>query len=309
MSSSKSDRILVTGAAGLMGSALVEHLREEGFENVIPFTRAEADLIDTAATHAAFERLRPDHVFHSAARVYGILGSLKNQGMLFHENAMMNANVVEASRRAGVGKITVMGTGAVYPFPAPALPLKEDMILTGRPHPAQAGYANAKLAMLMMLEAYQESYGMKWAYIVSANLFGPRDRFDTETGNVVPSLIRKFHAAKTSGGKVVVWGDGSAERDFVYIKDAARIARGVMESIEGPVNMGSGQVRRIRDIVDILADITGLGDRIEWDRSKPNGQAYRGYDLTKIEAIGLKPAFSIREGLKETWDWYCANHD
>ena len=305
----KSDRILVTGAAGLMGSALVEHLLSQGYENVIPLKRADCDLIDTAATFTEFERRRPDHVFHAAARVYGILGSLKNQGPLFYDNVMINTNVVEASRRAGVSKITVMGTGAVYPFPSPGLPLKEDMIFMGRPHPAQAGYANAKLAMLMMLEAYQESYGMKWAYIVSANLFGPRDRFDTETGNVVPSLIKKFYDAKRSGGTVTVWGDGSAERDFVYIKDAARIALGVMTSLEGRVNMGSGQVRRIRDIVDTLAEITGLGGRIEWDRSKPNGQAYRGYDLSKIEGAGLKPAYSIREGLKETWNWYCASHD
>ena len=193
----KSDRILVTGAAGLMGSALVDHLRAEGYENVIPLARADCDLVDTAATFAEFERRRPDHVFHAAARVYGIRGSLKNQGPLFYDNCMMNTNVVEASRRAGVRKVTVMGTGAVYPFPSPGLPLKEDMIFLGRPHSAHAGYANAKLAMLAMLEAYQDSYGLKWAYIVSANLFGPRDRFDTETGNVVPSLIKKFHDAKT----------------------------------------------------------------------------------------------------------------
>src|SRR5262249_20698876 len=158
---------------------------------------------------------------HAAARVYGIVGSMKNQGRLFYDNVMMNTNVVEASRRAGARKITVMGTGAVYPYPSPGLPLNEHMIFLGRPHPAHAGYPNAKLAMLAMLEAYQDSYGLEWAYIVSANLFGPRDRFDSETGNVVTSLVKKFYDAKTSGGMVSVWGDGSAQRDFVYIKDAA----------------------------------------------------------------------------------------
>jgi GDP-L-fucose synthase len=305
----KTDRILVTGAAGLMGSALVDHLRAEGYENVIPLTRADCDLIDTSATFAEFERRRPDHVFHAAARVYGIGASLKNQGPLFYDNCMMNTNVVEASRRAGARKITVMGTGAVYPFPSPGLPLEEDMIFRGRPHPGHAGYSNAKLAMLAMLEAYQDSYGLEWAYIVSANLFGPRDRFDSETGNAVPSLIKKFYEAKTSGGAVTVWGDGSAQRDFVYIKDAARIALAVMSAIEGPVNMGSGQVYRIRDIVDALAEITDMSGRIEWDRSKPNGQAYRGYDLSKINNLGLKPDYSIREALKETWNWYRAQHD
>jgi GDP-L-fucose synthase len=305
----KFDKILVTGAGGLVGSALVDRLRAEGYENVIPLQRADCDLVDTSATFAQFERLRPGHVFHAAARVYGIGASLKNQGALFYDNCMMNANVVEASRRAGVRKITVMGTGAVYPFPSPGLPLKEDMIFLGRPHPAHAGYSNAKLAMLAMLEAYQESYGLKWANIVSANLFGPRDKFDSETGNAVPSLVKKFYEARKSGGAVTVWGDGSAQRDFLYVKDAARIALCVMKGVEGPVNIGSGQVYRIGDIVDALAEITGMSGRIEWDHSKPNGQAYRAYDLSKINGLGLKPAYSIREALKETWDWYCAQND
>ena len=138
---------------------------------------------------------------------------------------MINTNVVEASTAfAGARKITVMGTGAVYPFPSPGLPLKEDMIFLGRPYPANAGYANAKLATLAMLEAYEESYGLKWAYIVSGNLFGPRDKFDVEFGHVVPSLIKKFYDAKKSGGTVLVWGDGSAQRDILYVKDAARAA-------------------------------------------------------------------------------------
>lgn len=291
-----------------MGSALVDRLRAEGYENVIALTRADCDLVDTGATFAEFERRRPDHVFHAAARVYGIMANLKNQGALFYDNCMMNTNVIEASRRAGARKITVMGTGSVYPFPSPGLPLKEDMIFMGRPHPAQAGYASAKLAMLAMLEVYSDSYGLKWAYIVSANLFGPRDRFDTETGNAVPSLIKKFYDAKRSGGVVSVWGDGSAQRDFIYVKDAARIALGIMNGAEGPINMGSGQVCRIRDIVEALDEITGLGGRVEWDPSKPSGQAYRAYDLSKIASLGLKPATSIRDGLKETWDWYCARH-
>ena len=271
----KSDKIVVTGAAGLVGSALVDHLGAEGYENVIPLQRADCDLLDTPATFALFERRRPDHVFHAAARVYGIMGSMKNQGRSFYENCMINTNVVEASRRAGARKITVMGTGAVYPFPSPGLPLKEDMIFLGRPYPANAGYANAKLATLAMLEAYEESYGLKWAYIVSGNLFGPRDKFDVEFGHVVPSLIKKFYDAKKSGGTVLVWGDGSAQRDILYVKDAARVALGVMSDIDGAVNMASGRVYRIRDVVDTLSELAGMSGRIEWDHSKPNGQAYR----------------------------------
>jgi GDP-L-fucose synthase len=304
----KSDRILVTGAAGLVGSALVELLRAEGYEHAVGLTRVDCDLLDTSATFAEFERRRPDHVFHAAARVYGLMGSMKRQGASFYDNVMINTNVVEAARRAGARKVTVMGTGAVYPFPSPGLPLKEDMIFLGRPHPAQAGYANAKRAMLAMLEAYEEAYGLKWAYIVSANLFGPRDRFDIEFGNVVPSLIKKFYDAKKNGGKVEVWGDGSAQRDIIYVKDAARAALGVMNKIDGAINMGSGEVHRIRDVVDTLSELTGMRGRIEWDASKPNGQAYRGYDLTKLHDIGFEPAYSLRGGLEETWNWYCAQN-
>jgi GDP-L-fucose synthase len=305
----KSDKIIVTGAAGLVGSALVDHLRSEGYENVLPLQRTDCDLLDTPATFALFERRRPDQVFHAAARVYGIMGSMKNQGKSFYENCMINTNVVEASRRAGARKITVMGTGAVYPFPSPGLPLKEDMIFLGRPYPANAGYANAKLATLAMLEAYEESYGLKWAYIVSGNLFGPRDKFDVEFGHVVPSLIKKFYDAKKGGGTVKVWGDGSAQRDILYVKDAARVALAVMNSVDGAVNMGSGEVYRIRDVVDTLGELTGMSGRIEWDPSKPNGQAYRAYDLSKIKSLGFNPAFSLRAGLEETWTWYCAQND
>jgi GDP-L-fucose synthase len=302
----KSDKIVVTGAAGLMGSALVDHLRSEGYGNVVPLKRADCDLLDTPATFAFLERSRPDHVFHAAARVYGLGGSMKHQGASFYDNCVINENVIEGSRRAGARKVTAMGTGAVYPFPSPGLPLKEDMIFLGRPHPSQAGYANAKRAMLAMLEAYQESYGLKWAYIVSGNLFGPRDRFDIELGNVVPSLIKKFYDAKKSGGTVQVWGDGSAERDFIYVKDAARAALAVMSGVDGAVNMGSGGVYSIRAVVDVLSELTGMSGRIEWDRSKPNGQAYRAYDLTKLHAAGFAPKYSLRAGLEETWNWYWA---
>ena len=300
------DKILVTGAGGLVGSALVDHLREQGHENVVALRHADCDLLDTAAALAAFEAHRPDYVFHAAARVYGIMGNMKNQGLSFFDNVMINTNVVEASRRAGVKKITVMGTGAVYPFPSPGLPLKEDMIFLGRPHHAESAYANAKRAMLAMLEAYKESYGLDWAFIVSCNLFGPRDKFDVEFGHVVPSLIKKFHYAKKAGTKVLVWGDGSAQRDFMYVKDTARVALDIMKSVEGPANIGSGSVLRIGEIVTALGEITGMQDRIEWDATKPNGQDYRAYDLSKINAVGFKCRYTIREGLQETWDWYCA---
>lgn len=304
----KTDRILVTGAGGLVGSALVDHLRDEGYEDVVALRRADCDLIETQSVFNRFDAVKPVHVFHAAARVYGIMGNMKNQGLSFYDNTMINTNVVEASRRVGVRKITVMGTGAVYPFPSPGLPLREDMIFLGRPHQAESAYANAKRAMLSMLEAYKDSYELDWAYVVSCNLFGPRDKFDTEFGHVVPSLVKKFFDAKQAGTNVVVWGDGSAQRDFMYVKDAARVGLEIMSKIEGPTNIGSGRVFRIREIVEALGEISGMSDRIEWDASKPNGQDYRAYDLSKIRSVGFECRFSIRDGLQETWDWYCAQN-
>jgi GDP-L-fucose synthase len=303
----KTSRIMVTGGHGLVGSAVVELLRGEGYSHVQPVGRAECDLSDLAATRRYFEAAKPDYVFHAAARVYGILGNMRNQGLSFLDNNLINTSVVESARAAGVKKVTVMGTGAVYPFPPASLPLREETIFDGRPHPSERGYADAKRAMLAMLEAYQESYGLDWAYIVSCNLFGARDKFDVEGGHVVPSLIRKFREAELSGGPVVVWGDGSAQRDFMYVKDAARVALAVMEKLSGPVNMGSGSVWSIGQIVEALGRITGLADRVVWDATKPNGQAYRAYDLSRLESIGFSCAYSIEQGLRETWDWYRAN--
>ena len=300
----KNDKILITGAKGLVGSALVEHLRDEGYVNVTETGRQECDLLSALATRDFFEATKPDYVFHAAARVYGIMGNMKNKALSFYDNVMINTNVVDAAQKVGVRKITVMGTGAVYPYPSPGLPLREEMIFLGVPHPAEDSYGHAKRAMLAMLQAYEESYGLEWAYVVSCNLFGPRDKFDIEFGHVVPSLIKKFYDAKQKGEDVVVWGDGSAQRDFMYVKDTARVGLAIMNNLKGASNIGSGTVYRIRDIVNMIADITDMQNNVVWDAEKPNGQEYRSYDLTKINAINFKCQYAIRQGLEETWAWY-----
>ncbi|PLX35244.1 MAG: GDP-fucose synthetase [Hyphomicrobiales bacterium] len=301
----KTDRVLVTGANGLVGSAVVEHLTEQGYENVLEVSRQNCDLMDKAETEAVITGYRPNYIFHAAARVYGIMGNMKNRALSFHENILINTHVIHASHLAGARKITVMGTGAVYPYPSPRLPLVEDDIFLGRPHGAEESYAHAKRAALAMLEAYEADYGLEWAYVVSCNLFGPRDKFDIEFGHVVPSLIAKFYHAKETGGQVTVWGDGSAQRDFLFVNDCAAAVTRIMSAGRGPVNIGSGNVYRIRDIVDTLARITEMEDRIKWDATKPNGQDYRAYDLSRLSALGFDPAYSLEEGLRLTWDWYC----
>ena len=303
----KTSKILITGAKGLVGSAVVDALRSQGYSNLIEVGRHDCDLIDTRSVNELFKKNGPEYVFHNAARVYGIVGNINNKALSFYDNCMINTNVVHACHQYGVKKITAMGTGAVYPYPSPGLPLNEDMIFMGRPHYAENSYAQAKRAMLAMLEAYKESYGMEWAYIVSCNLFGPNDKFDTTNGHVVPSLIKKFYDAKKSGHNVTVWGDGSAKRDFMYVADTARVAIEIMKNITGSVNIGSGKIYSIKEIVEMIATIADLPDQVVWDASKPNGQDYRAYDLSKITSIGFRPNFSVEQGLKKTWDWYCKN--
>lgn len=305
----KDSKILITGANGLVGSAVVSELRSQGYSNLVEVGRSDCNLIDGRAVNELFTKNKPEYVFHNAARVYGIMGNMNNKALSFYDNCMINTNVVHASHICGVKKITAMGTGAVYPYPSPGLPLNEDMIFMGRPHHAENSYAQAKRAMLAMLEAYSESYGLKWAYIVSCNLFGPRDKFDTVNGHVVPSLIKKFYDSKKNGEMVTVWGDGSAQRDFMYVADTARVAIDIMNCLSGAVNIGSGRIYPIREIVEMIADISGMQDRVAWDAEKPNGQDYRAYDLSKINSIGFETKFTIKQGLRETWDWYCAVAD
>lgn len=298
------DRIVITGGGGLVGHALSAFLNEKGYTNVVSLRSSDGDLTEWATARDIFARLAPAYVFHLAARVYGIRGNMENKGVSFRDNVLINTNVIEACRLSAVKKIVAMGSGCVYPYPSPGLPLKEDMVWQGKPHESEDSYAHAKRAMLAQLIAYNEQYGLPYAFVISANLYGPHDKFDVEHGHVTPSLVRKFVEAKQSGGRVSVWGNGSARRDFIYSSDVAGALVAIMEQVEGPVNMGSGNVHSIREIVDELGRITGLNDRIDWDPAKPNGQDYREYDLSRLQSTGFVPAISLREGLVATVEWF-----
>jgi GDP-L-fucose synthase len=264
------------------------------------------DLLDWQEARRFFLEHRPDYVFHLAARVYGIMGNMRNKGSSYLDNVLINTHTVEAARLAGVRKIVAMGSGCVYPYPPPGVPLTEDMVWSGPPHPSEDSYAHAKRAMLAQLMAYQEQYDLPYAFVISGNLYGPRDKFDPEFGHVTPALVRKFHEARLSGGEVTVWGHGTARRDFTYADDCAHALLCIMQSVQGPVNLGSGSVHAIREIVDGLAEITGLTDRVVWDTSKPDGQDHRAYDLSRLFATGFRPQVPLAEGLRRTYEWYAA---
>jgi len=302
----RSDTIIVTGSGGLIGSAVVEHLEASGFANVVGLARSDCDLRDFNETARVFNSIRPDHVFHSAACVYGIIGNMKNQGKSFLENTLINTSVIDAAKQSGTKKITVMGTNAIYAWPPKVAPIPESVIFDGRPHSNESGYAHAKRGMLAMLEAYGDSYGLDWVYLVSGNLYGPRDKFNPETGHVLPTLIWKFYQASVSDKTVDLWGDGSPQRDFLYSKDLARIAHLAMTGdMRGIINIGSGATWSIQQVVERLSVISGVSlDRVKYDPAMPNGRMCCALDLSRLAAVGFQPEYSIDAGLRETWDWY-----
>ncbi|NGX56469.1 MAG: GDP-L-fucose synthase [Candidatus Anoxychlamydiales bacterium] len=303
------DKILITGANGLVGSNLTEVLKKEGYDNLVTVGRKDCDLLNLENTVNFFKIHKPKFVFHLAAEVYGIMGNMKNKGKSFFNNILLNTHVIEASKQINVNKIIAMGSGCVYPYPQPSLPLKESMVFLGEPHFSEDSYAHAKRAMLAHLKAYKESYDMNYAFVISGNLYGPNDKFDIENGHVIPSLIAKFYEAKKNNTKITVWGNGLAKRDFLYAKDVAKALIKIANEIEGPVNMGSGMVSNIKDIVFHLAKYLNIEDKVVWDSSMPNGQDHREYDLSKLFSVGFKPMTDLQEGLIETFDWYSNNLD
>jgi GDP-L-fucose synthase len=271
--------------------------------------RYTCDLSDFRATAQLFNQFRPDYVFHAAACVYGIGGNMKNQGKSFLENTLINTAVIDAAKQVGVKKIVAMGTNAVYPWPPAVTPIPESEIFNGRPHSSESAYGHAKRGMLAMLEAYKDSYGLDYVYLVSGNLYGPCDTFNPETGHVLPTMIWKFYQASISDKPVELWGDGSPQRDFLYSKDLARIVSEAMATnMSGEINIGNGTTWSIRQVAEKLSAISGVSlDRVKFDPAKPNGRMCCTLDLSRIKAAGFKPEYTLEAGLLETWDWYKAN--
>lgn len=302
----KNNCILVTGASGVIGTALVAELAAHSDWPIVAVASRDADLTDLSATEALFQRHKPAIVYHLAARVSGIMGNLRAQGQAYFDNIRINTNTVEAARLVGVRKVVAMGSSAIYSDQV-MLPMREEDIWFGAPHGSEAGYAHAKRSLLAQLQAYQNQYGLDYAYCVSTNLFGPRDRYDEQYGHVLPSLISKFHRAKRDGGVVTVWGSGTPRRDFLYSKDAARAMRMIGEQYTGPINLATGTSISIKETVEKIAKIVGQGVTVNWDRTKPDGQKLRSYEVSKLKALGFIPRFTLDEALVETYQWYTDN--
>lgn len=299
--------ILITGGDGFVGRNLSAYLRDLGCSHVHAPSHADCDFTDRSNTNSLFAEIRPSYVFHLAGRVRGLGGNLNSQGAAYLENTLINTNVIDAAYMNGAMKIVAMGTIAMYPDPLPHNPLRETDLWLGKPHASEYGYAQAKRGMLAQLEAYNNNYGLRYAVALSTNLYGPHDRFNPLDGHVIPSLVRKFYQAAKNGKVVLVWGDGSAQRDFMYVKDCVRALAMLAEQVQGVINVATGLTYRIKDVVDTLDRHTDQKCRIVYDETKPGGQMVRGYDVSRLDECGFKTQVSLDSGIKETFDWYAAN--
>jgi GDP-L-fucose synthase len=297
-------RALVTGGAGFLGSFLVERLRERGDEVTVP-RRAEYDLTRWGDAERLFDSVRPEIVFHLAAEVGGIGANRANPGRYWYANLIMGAHVLELARMHDVTKLLVAGTVCAYPKFTPT-PFHEEDLWNGYPEETNAPYGVAKKSVLVGGQAYREQYGLDTVYLLPANLYGPRDNFDLETSHVVPALVRKMLAGTP---EVVLWGDGSPTREFLYVEDAADAFVLAADRYSGPepLNVGTGAEISIRELAETIADLTGFEGEIVWDESMPNGQPRRRLDTERAATLlGFEAQTPLRAGLEKTIAWYRA---
>ncbi|MCJ7544839.1 MAG: GDP-L-fucose synthase [Phycisphaerae bacterium] len=306
-------RIVVTGGAGFLGRYVQEQLRACGVPpGCLLVPRIEDyDLTDPQNVERMYADMAPTVVIHLAAEVGGIGANRANPGRYFYANLAMGMHLIEHARRAGVAKFVQIGTICAYPKLTP-VPFKEQDLWNGYPEETNAPYGIAKKALLVMLQAYRQQYGLNGIYLLPVNLYGPGDNFDPRSSHVIPALIRKFVQAKRRGDKqVAAWGTGSATREFLYVDDCARgIVLATREYDEPePVNLGAGFEITIRELAEKIRRLVGFEGELVWDTSKPDGQPRRCLDTSRAAAhFGFRAQVGFDEGLRRTVDWYCLTH-
>lgn len=301
------ERILVTGGAGFLGKELVRQLRAKGCNNIFVPRSAEYDLTKLEAIKSCFDDANPTVVFHLAARVGGIGANQANPGKFFYDNAIMGIQLIEESRIRNVKKFICIGTVCSYPKFTP-VPFKESDLWNGYPEETNAPYGLAKKMLLVQLQAYRQQYGFNGIYLIPTNMYGPEDNFDLETSHVIPAMIRKFIEAKEAKHKeVVLWGDGTSSREFLYRDDAARgiiVAAEFYQSTD-PLNFGSGCEIRIAALAELVRKCVGFAGKIKWDMISPNGQPRRVLDISVAKhSFGFEPKLSLEDSVNRTIKWY-----
>ncbi len=309
----KSKRVLVTGGAGFLGSHLVEKLKKRGCKNIFIPLIEKYDLIDIEAIKRLYLDAVPDIVIHLAAVVGGIGANRANPGKFFYDNIMMGTQMMEQGRQFGIEKFVALGTICCYPKFTP-VPFKEEDLWNGYPEETNAPYGLAKKMLLVQSQAYRQQYGFNSIFLMPVNIYGPGDNFNPESSHVIPAIIKKCFDAQTKGlspkgtvPEITVWGTGKPTREFLYVDDAAE---GILLATEkynksDPINLGAGFEISIKNLAELIAELTDFKGKIIWDKSKPDGQPRRCLDTSRAEKeFGFKAKTLFDEGLRKTIQWY-----
>jgi len=298
-------RVLVAGAHGMVGSSIIRNLTSKGYKNIIKGIRYFVDFTNQRETENFFRDKRPEYVFVAAAKVGGIMANNNYKADFLTQNLRIQTNIIDAAHRFGVNKLLFLGSSCIYPKFA-TQPITEDQLMTGALEPTNDAYAIAKIAGIMMCQAYRQQHGFNAISLMPTNLYGPNDNFDLETSHVLPAMIAKFHNAKDS---VTLWGDGSAMREFLHVDDLAEACYICMQNYNEAehINVGTGEDVTIKELAETIADVVGYDRYINWDTSKPNGTPRKVMNVDRIKTLKWEPKISLREGIEKTYEWYKKN--
>ena len=306
----KDSKIFVAGHRGLVGSAIVRRLKEDGYTKVITRTRQELDLMDQEAVESFFDYEQIDYVFDAAARVGGIHANDTYSAEFIYQNTQIQNNLIHNAWKSGVKKFLFLGSVCIYPKFAET-PVQEESLMSGELEPTNDAYALAKIHGIYMLKSYYKQYGFKSVSLMPANLYGPNDNFHPMNGHVIPAMMQKFNNWTQGDDPVTCWGTGDPRREFLHVDDLADACLFAMEQYSQAelLNVGSGEDVSIKDLAEMMARVTGYPGEICWDTSKPDGTPKRPLDYTKLLEKGWKPNHKLLEGLRKTYDWYIAQTD
>jgi len=302
----RSATVYVAGHGGLVGSAIVRHLRSQGFTQVVGARSSEVDLRDPVATRTYFDRIRPDVVIDAAARVGGVLANSQRPVDFLSDNLRVQLNLLDTSHEFDVDRLLFLGSSCIYPKHAPQ-PIAESSLLTGPLEETNYAYAIAKITGIKQVESYRGQFGRHWISAMPTNLYGPGDNFDLQTSHVLPALLRKYHEAVAGGQpEVVVWGTGTPRREFLHVDDLAAACLFLLEHYDqtDPINVGVGEDLEIRELAELIADITGFAGQTVFDTTKPDGTPRKLLDVSRVSALGWTPSIGIRDGIADTYRWF-----
>ena len=299
-------RIYVAGHRGLVGSAIIRSLKQRGFENLITRTHAELELMDAVAVKDFFEQAKPEYVFLAAAKVGGIHANSTYPADFMRENLIVQTNVIHESWRQGVVKLLFLGSSCIYPKLCPQ-PIKEEYLLSGELEKTNDAYALAKIAGIKTCQSYNKQHGTHFISAMPTNLYGVNDNFHPENSHVLPALIRRFHEAKLANVESIsIWGTGTSRREFLHSDDLADAVLFLMENYDDSeiVNVGCGKDQTIKELAETIQEVVGYTGHLKFDSTRPDGTPQKILDISKINSLGWKPTISLREGLKQVYQWY-----